>query len=204
VLVEDGKDYDESVAVAEGLVRARGLRMIHSTNDADVIAGAGTVTLEILRERPELDAIVVSVGGGSQAVGAITVARTLKPDLPIYAVQAARAAAAHDSWHAGRPITTASADTFADGLATRSVYAMTFEPLRQGLAEFVTVEEAEIAEAVRMLLSTTHNLAEGAGATGLAGLLDLRERLAGTRVAIIVSGGNLDARTLRRVMDREL
>jgi threonine dehydratase len=203
-LLEEGRDYDEAVAVAERLVRERGLRLVHSTNDAGVIAGAATITLEILREQPELDALVVGVGGGSQAVGAITVARTLKPSLRIFAVQAARAAAAHDSWRAGRPLARDSADTFADGLATRNVYAMTFPALRQGLSDFVTVEEAEIAEAIRLLLRTTHNLAEGAGAAPLAGLMRLRERLSGCRVGIILSGGNIDAATLRRVVDREI
>jgi threonine dehydratase len=97
-----------------------------------------------------------------------------------------------------------SADTFADGLATRSVYAMTFEPLRRGLAGFVTVTDAEIAEAIRLLLRTTHNLAEGAGAAGLAGLLRLGDVLAGKRVGIIVSGGNIDRATLARVVNGEI
>ncbi len=203
-LVEDGADYDESVKVAQRLLGERGMRLVHSTNDRDVIAGAGTLTLEILDERPDLDALVVAVGGGSQAVGALTVARVLKPTLAVYAVQAAGARAAHDSFHAGRPVEGATADTFADGLATRSVYALTFEALREGLSGFVVVEESEIAEAIRLLLRTTHNLAEGAGAAGLAGLLRLRETLAGKKVAVIVSGGNIDAATLRRVLQHEL
>ena len=203
-LIEEGRDYDESVAVAERLVRERGLTLIHSTNDARVLAGAATLSLEMLREAPDLDALVVSVGGGSQAVGALTVARTLKPGLPVYGVQAVGASAAHDSWHAGRPMPKDSADTFADGLATRGVYAMTFEPLRRGLAGFVTVTDAEIAEAIRVLLRTTHNLAEGAGAAGLAGLSKLADALAGRRVGIIVSGGNIDRATLARVVNGEI
>ncbi|HEY1435021.1 MAG TPA: pyridoxal-phosphate dependent enzyme, partial [Thermoanaerobaculia bacterium] len=137
-LVEDGRDYDESVTVAERLVRERGLRMLHSTNDPAVIAGAGTCALEILRAEPRLEALVLSVGGGSQAVGALTVARTLEPGLAVYGVQAAGAPAAHDSWHAGRPVSSATANTFADGLATRSTYALTFGALRAGLADFIT------------------------------------------------------------------
>ncbi len=203
-LIEEGRDYDESVAVAERLVHERGLTLIHSTNDARVLAGAATVTLEMLREAPDLEALVVSVGGGSQAVGALTVARTLAPSLPVYGVQAAGASATHDSWHAGKPVPKDSADTFADGLATRSVYTMTFGALQSGLAGFVTVTDAEIAEAVRVLLRTTHNLAEGAGAAGLAGLLSLGDRLAGKRVGIIVSGGNIDRATLARVVNGEL
>ena len=203
-LVEEGHDYDESVEVAERLVRERGLRLVHSTNEPQVIAGAATLSLEILEERPEIEAIVVAVGGGSQAVGAMTVVREIAPAVRVYGVQAERAAAIHDSWHAGRVITLPSADTFADGLATRQPYDLTFPALRRGLSGFVTASESEIASAVRLLLSTTHNLAEGAGAAGLAGLSRLREELSGRRVAVILSGGNIDSATLGKVVAREL
>jgi threonine dehydratase len=199
-LVEEGRDYDESVGAAERLVREEGLHLVHSTNDAAVVAGAGTLTLEMLEEAPEIEALVFSVGGGSQAVGGLTVARALKPGLPVYAVQAAGASAIHDAWHLGRPVSHPSADTFADGLATRNTYSFTFEALREGLAGFVTVTDAEIADAVRMVLSATHTLVEGAGAAGLAGLLRLREVLAGRTVGIVLSGANIDRETLGRVL----
>jgi threonine dehydratase len=203
-VVEEGRDYDESVEVAMRILRDRRITMVHATNDPLVIAGAGTLTLELFEERPEIEAIVVAVGGGSQAVGALTVAHALAPGVKVYAVQAERASAIHDSWHAGRMLTRDTADTFADGLATRQAYEATFPALQQGLAGFVTVTEGEIAEAVRLLLSTTHNLAEGAGAAGLAGLRRLSRELAGKEVAVILSGGNMDAATLRRVVTREL
>src|SRR5439155_1138398 len=175
----------------ESLVRERGLVMAHSTNEPLVIAGAATLTLEILEESPGLQALVIAVGGGSQAVGALTVARELRPDLKVYGVQAERASAIHDSWHAGHAIARDSADTFADGLATRNVYDLTFPALREGLAGFVTVTEGEIAEALRLLLRTTHNLAEGAGAAGLAGLLKLRDTLAGAAVVVVDRSGSV-------------
>ena len=203
-LVEEGRDYDESVAAAERLVRAEGLALVHSTNDAAVVAGAGTVTLEMLEEAPAIDALVFSVGGGSQAVGGLTVARALRPGLPVYAVQAAGASAIHDAWHLGRPVSHPSADTFADGLATRNTYPFTFGALREGLAGFVTVTDAQIAEALRLLLQTTHTLVEGAGAAGLAGLVALREALAGRTVGIVLSGANVDLATLGRVVRREI
>jgi threonine dehydratase len=203
-LIESGADYDEAVAVADGLVREKGMRLVHSTNDALVIAGAATLTLEMLEQEPALEAIVFAVGGGSQAVGGLLVVKTLAPSLPVYAVQAAGASAIHDSWHAGKPLSHDRAATIADGLATRSTYPMTFEALRAGLAGFVTAEDGEIAEAIRLLLSTTHNLAEGAGAAGLAGLLRLREKLFGKKVAIVISGSNIDRETLRRVLNGEL
>lgn len=208
-LVEEGRDYDDAVEVAERLACERGLPMAHSTNEPAVIAGAGTLALEVLEEEPGLDALVVAVGGGSQAVGALTVARTLVPGLAVYGVQAERAPAIHDAWHAARrgqaaPARRGLPDTFADGIATRNVYDLTFGALVEGLADFVTVSEGRIAEAVRLLLRTTHNLAEGAGAAGLAGLLALRDRLAGKTVAVVLSGSNIDAETLRRIVTEEL
>jgi threonine dehydratase len=203
-LIEEGDDYDAAAQVADRLVRERGMTLVHSTNHRQVIAGAATMTLEVLEQEPTLDAMVLAVGGGSQAVGALTVARALRPELAVFGVQAERAAAIHDSWHKGRPLSGYSAHTFADGVATRNVYDLTFPALREGLAGFVKVGEAAIADAIRVLLRTTHNLAEGAGAMGLAGLLALRETLAGKSVGICISGGNIDQETLRRVVCREI
>ena len=203
-LIEQGRDYDEVARTAEALESERGLHLAHSTNDPLVIAGAATLTLEIVEEAPAVEALVIGVGGGSQAVGALVVARELRPDLRVYGVQAERASAIHDSWHAGHPVARDSADTFADGLATRQAYEMTFPALRAGLAGFVTVSEGEIAAALRLLLRATHNLAEGAGAAGLAGLIKLRDTLAGKTVGVVLSGSNIDAATLRRVLTEEL
>ena len=203
-LIERGRDYDESVQVANQLVASRGLTLVHSTNNAAIIAGAASITLELLEQADQLDAMVVAVGGGSQAVGALVVARELRPEMPVYAVQAANAAAIHDSWHAGEPLSKDFADTFADGLATRSTYDHTFGALREGLRGFVTATESEIADAVRLYLRTTHNLAEGAGAAGLAGLVKLRDELADKTVAVILSGSNIDTETLRSILDGTL
>ena len=203
-LIEAGRDYDEAIEVAKRLVVDRGLVLAHSTNDRNVIAGAGTLGAELCEQAVSLDAIVVAVGGGSQAVGALVAARTLRPSVAVYGVQAAAAAAIHDSWHARKRLTRASADTFADGLATRATYDLTWDALREGLAGFVAVPDTAIAEAIRVLMRTTHNLAEGAGAAGLAGLYALRDELAGKTVAIILSGSNIDEATLRRVLTHEL
>jgi threonine dehydratase len=203
-VVEEGRDYDEATAVADRIVRDEGATLAHSTNDRRVIAGAGTMSLAMLEQEPGLDAMVIAVGGGSQAVGALVVARALKPALAVYAVQAAGASAAHDSWHAGRRLTTPTADTFADGLATRATYDLTFPALQEGLADFVTVTDAEIAQAMRLVLRTSHSLVEGAGAAGLAGLITLAPRLSGQRVGVVLSGGNVDLETLRLVVSGEL
>jgi threonine dehydratase len=176
----------------------------HSTNDPRIVAGAGTMTLEILEQQPDLDALVIATGGGSQAVGAMTVVRELAPHIAVYAAQAAGAPALHDSWHAGKRLTTERADTFAEGVATRSTYDVTYSALAEGLAGFVTVTDAEIAEALRTIVSVTHNLVEGSGAIGFAALSKLRHELAGNRVGIVFCGGNMDTALLKRVLAGEL
>ncbi|MDB4876897.1 MAG: Serine/threonine dehydratase [Gemmatimonadetes bacterium] len=203
-VVEEGRDYDEAVTVMQRLAASEGRVVAHSTNDPRIIAGAGTMTLEILEQDSTLDAIVIAVGGGSQAVGALTVARELAPRLDVYGVQAAGAPAIHDSWHAGKRLTTSRVDTFAEGVATRATYDLTFPALRAGLAGFVTVTDAEIAESLRTILSVTHNLVEGAGAMGFAGLAKLRDRLAGKKVAVIFCGGNIDSGMLQRILAKQV
>lgn len=205
-LVEEGRDYDDSVAEMQRIASEEGRVVAHSTNDPRIIAGAGTMTMEILEQAGEqgIDALVLAVGGGSQAVGALTVVKALAPDVEVFGVQAAGASAQHDSWHARAPRTTPRADTFAEGVATRSTYELTFPVLRDGLADFVTLTEGEIAEGIRLILSTTHNIVEGAGAMGVMGAIKLRDRLKGKRVAVAFCGGNLDSMVLRRILNREL
>lgn len=203
-VVEEGRDYDEAVGVMQRIAERDGLVIAHSTNDPRIVAGAGTMTLEMIEQQPDLDALVIAVGGGSQAVGAMTVANALAPRLEVYGVQAAGASAIHDSWHAQQRLTRPRADTFAEGVATRSTYDVTFPALQAGLAGFVTVTDAQIAEALRTIVSLTHNLVEGAGAMGFAALSKLRDQLAGKRVGIIFCGGNIDVATLRRVLAGEI
>src|SRR5687767_12000041 len=111
-VVAEGEEYDDAVLVAERLMRERGLTLVHSTNEPQVIAGAATMTLEMLEQAPHCDAIVLAVGGGSQAVGALTVVRALRPETRVYGVQAAGAAACYESWRTGTRVTTARAATF--------------------------------------------------------------------------------------------
>jgi threonine dehydratase len=203
-VVEEGRDYDDAVGVMQRIAASEGRVIAHSTNDPRIVAGAGTMTLEILAQEPEIDALVIAVGGGSQAVGAMTVAGVLAPALEVYGVQAAGASAIHDSWHAHTRLTTPRSDTFAEGVATRATYDLTFPALQEGLSGFVTVTDAEIAESLRTIVSQTHNLVEGAGAMGFAALPKLADRLAGKRVGIIFCGGNIDSAVLRRILSREM
>ena len=203
-VVESGRDYDESVEAMLRLAREEGLVTAHSTNDPRVITGAATMSLEMLEQSGGLDAIVIAIGGGSQSVGALTVARELAPNLKVFGVQCTGAAAIHDSWRGRSPVTSDRADTFAEGVATRQPYALTYSTLCEGLADFATVTDAELAEAIRLILRNTHNLVEGAGALGVAGALKLRAQLRGMRVGVVFSGGNIDSRVLRRILNEEM
>lgn len=203
-VVEEGRDYDEAVTVMHRIAEREGRVVAHSTNNPYIVAGAGTMTLEILEQRPDLDALVIATGGGSQAVGAMTVARELAPHVEVFGVQAAGAPAIHDSWHLHKRVTTERADTFAEGVATRTTYDLTFPALAAGLAGFVTVTDAEIAEGLRTILSITKNVVEGAGAMGFASLPKLRDRLAGKRVGIVFCGGNIDTGMLKRILANEI
>jgi threonine dehydratase len=203
-VIEEGRDYDEVVDVMYDIAKREGKIVAHSTNDPRIVAGAGTMTREILEQQPDIEALVIATGGGSQAVGAMTVAREVAPTLEVIGVQAAGAPALHDSWHAHKRLTTSSVNTIAEGVATRVTYDLTFAALQAGLADFLTVTEAEIAESVRTIISVTHNLVEASGAIGFAALPKLRDRLAGKRVGIIFCGGNMDTNVLRRILSKEI
>lgn len=202
-VVEIGASYDETVRECARLREERGLALVHSTNDPLVVAGAGTMTLEILEQQPDLDALVIALGGGSQSVGALTVASARKPSLAVYAVGAAGAPAQYESWRRGELLTGQPVDTFAEGIATGAAYEVTFPALKAGLAGFVTVTDDEMYAAIRDLVRITGNLPEGAGAAGLAGLRRLASdvpELAGRRVGIVMCGGNLSLASLRRAL----
>jgi threonine dehydratase len=199
-VIETGARYDDAAAVCATIAARDGRTLIHSTNHAEVIAGAGTMTAEFLEQAPELDALIIALGGGSQAVGAAVVRDALKPDLAVHAVGSAGAPAQHDAWHAGTPVAGAPVHTFAEGIATGSTYALTFTALQRALATFTLATEDAIAEAVRDLWRITHNLAEGSGATGLAGLRALAPQLAGQTVGIVMCGGNLDAARAAQIL----
>lgn len=199
-LIEHGATYDESAANCARICTERGMTLVHSTNNRDVIAGAGTMTIEILEQHPGLDALVIANGGGSQAVGALTVAAARKPSLTVCAVGAAGAPAQYESWKAGKILSGLPVKTIAEGVATGSAYEMTYDDLKRGLAEFVLVSDDEIFEGIRDYARITHNIAEGAGAAGLAGLRKLAPKFAGQHVGVVLCGGNLSNELLRRAI----
>jgi len=199
-LIEFGKDFDEAREQVERMQHERGLRYVHSANEPLLIAGVGTYALEIFEERPEVDVILVPIGGGSGACGCGIARSGLGSRAVVIGVQAARADAFARSWKSGTRVVGESADTFAEGMATRVTFDLTFDILRKELDDIVTLTEEELAEGVRLALRATHNLAEGAGAAPLVAAMKLRDRLAGKNVVCVMSGGNIDRATLARIV----
>ncbi|HWF86802.1 MAG TPA: threonine dehydratase [Vicinamibacterales bacterium] len=199
-LIEFGKDFDEAREKVEQLEQERGLRYIHSANEPMLIAGVATYALEIFEEQPTTDVILVPIGGGSGACGCCIVRSGIGSLARVIGVQASRADAFARSWQTGTRLVGEIADTFAEGMATRVTFDLTFEILRTQLDAIVTLSEEELREGVRLALRTTHNLAEGAGAASLAAAMKLRGELAGKNVVCVMSGGNIDQATLARTL----
>jgi threonine dehydratase len=191
-----GVDFDAAREYVERLAAEEGYRYVHSGNEPHLIAGVGTYALEILEDLPDVETIIVPVGGGSGASGVCTVVKTLKPEVEVIGVQAAAAPAAYKSWQA-KKLVEDKMETFAEGLATRTAFSLPQRILWQHLDDFVLVSEEEMRQAIVLMLEMTHNLAEGAGAASLAAAVKFKERLAGRHVALILSGGNLSTERLR-------
>jgi len=201
-IVEHGDDYDDAREECERRAAATGTRYVHSGNEPYLIAGVATAALEVLLEKPDLDVLIVPVGGGSGASGAALVAKTLRPEVAVIGVQAEGASAAYRAWRDHAPRTTERADTFAEGLATRTSFELPQRMLAVLLDDFVLVSDDELYAAMRLLLIEGHLVTEGAGAAAVAAARRLAERLAGKRVACWVSGANATADSLRHAMDQ--
>lgn len=195
-----GPDFDSAREWVTGVAAAQGGRFVGPT-EAPLIHGVGTYALEIIEDLPDVDAIIVPVGAGSGVCATGIVAKTVNPAIQVIGVQSAQAPAIQMSWAAGKTV-SAQMNTVAEGLATRVPFANTQRIMRKYLDDFVLVEDAAIEEAVLLLLEHTHNLAEGAGAAALAAAIMLRPRLAGKNVVLVLSGGNLSADQLRRLLAR--
>ena len=192
-----GRDFDEARQEAEARARNELLRYVHPSNEPMLIAGVGTYAMEIAEELPDADAILVPIGGGSLISGTVLAFRTLRPEMRIIGVQSERADAMARSIEAGKLVELESADTFADGLATRCTFELPFEIVAGKLDQIVRVTEDEMREAVRLALETTHNVAEGAAAAAYAAAYKLRGELGRKKVVIVHSGHNIDRNTLR-------
>ncbi len=196
-VVVHGRDFDEACDEAEARAKNEHLRYVHPANEPLLIAGVGTYAMEVAEDLPDADAIIVPIGGGSLISATVVALRTLRPDIQIIGVQAERACAMFKSFEAGRIVNLETADTFADGLATRSAFELPFEIVAGKLDKMVLVSEDEMREAVRWALETTHNVAEGAAAAAYAAAYKIRGDLARKKVVIVHSGHNIDRNTLR-------
>ena len=199
-IVEAGHDFDDAREHCELLAAEHGYRYVHSGNEPHLIAGVATETLEILEEQPEIEVIVVPVGGGSGAAGACIAAKGMRPNVEVIAVQSEAAPAAYRAWKT-RELTADRMRTFAEGLATRVPFELPQQILWDDLDDFVLVSEDEIRTATRLMIEGTRNLVEPAGAAPLAAAIRLREQLEGQRVALVCSGGNISLDQLRAVLE---
>lgn len=195
-----GRDFDEARKWVEEEAERKGYRYIHSANEPLLISGVGTLYLEIMQELTEVDTIIVPIGGGSGAAAACIAAKTLNPDVEVIGVQAEMAPAVYLSWKNGRLMETESAETFAEGLATRVAFQMTFNIICRMIDDIVLVSEDEMKRAILTLLETTRQLAEGAGAASTAAAFKLRERIKGKKVVLPITGGNLTLATLQAIL----
>jgi threonine dehydratase len=199
-VVEHGKDFDEAREWVEREAETRGLRYVHSANEPLLIAGVGTYALEIFEDLPGPDVIFVPIGGGSGACGCCIVRTGLAQRTRVIGVQAKEADAVARSWRGPQRVSTDRIGTFAEGLATRYTFDLTFDILKRELDDIVTLTEAELEDGVRVALRATHNLAEGAGAATLAAAIKLRDQLHGKKVVCVMSGGNMNMDVLKRIL----
>lgn len=198
-IITHGKDFDDAREHAERLAREHGYRYIHSGNEPDLIAGVATEALEILEAQPGIEVIIVPIGGGSGASGTCIAAKAINPSVRVIGVQSAEAPAAYRSWKERRLVEDRMG-TFAEGMATRTAFELPQRILWDMLDDFLLVPDSEIRQAVRLMIETTRNLTEPAGAAPLAAALHLKDQLAGRQIALILSGSNITPAQLRELL----
>jgi threonine dehydratase len=200
-IIEKGKDFDEARENAEKLAKKLGYRYVHSGNEPLLIAGVGTMALEMIEDQPDLDVIIAPVGAGTNCAGVATVIKSLNPQIKIIAVQSENAPSVYMSWKSGNLESTDTAKTMADGLATRQAFELPTKMLRALIDDFVLVSDSEIRYAIRMYIEHARTIAEGAGAASLAAAIKLQSEYKGKKVGLVLSGGNLTYDNLLKCID---
>jgi threonine dehydratase len=203
-VVLHGANYDEAHAEARRLEAAEGLTFVHPFDDAEVIAGQGTIGLEILEQVPDVEAVLVPVGGGGLVSGVAAVVKALRPQARVIGVETEVLPSMLASLEEGRLVTLEPASTLADGIAVKRPGELTFSHVQKLVDEIVTVSEEEIASAILYLLEKEKTVVEGAGCVGVAALMNRKVRLDGLRVVSVISGGNIDVNVVARVIERGL
>jgi threonine dehydratase len=204
-LVEAGTNFDQAGRRCIELSEEQELYMVHPANEPFLINGVGTGFLEVIEDEPDIDVMIVPLGAGSEASGAVTVFRALKPKVKIIAVQAEAASAAHDSWETGH-IVESSNTTFAGGVATGTAYELPYSIYagRQGLDDFILLSEDQMYKGIALAAHHCRELLEGAGSASLAAAILLRDQLAGKKVVLQFSGGNASPAELAEAYRREV
>ena len=202
-VVLSGLVYDDAYQKAMELQQETGAVFVHPFNDPQVIAGQGSLGLEIMDDEPDIGTVVVPIGGGGLISGIAVAIKSLWPNVKIIGVQAAGAPSMQQSLREGHPITLSSAHTIADGIAVKTPGDLTYELCQKYVDEVVTVDEDEICNAILTLLEKCKIVAEGAGAVSVAALLHNKFKAEG-KIACLVSGGNIDVTTLQRILDKGL
>ena len=199
-----GSNYDEACDEATRLCELEGMTFIHPFDDSAVMAGQGTIGLELLEQVPQLEAVVVPIGGGGLIGGIACAIKEMRPDIRIIGVQTSRLPSMLAAQAMGHPVTIEASTTIADGIAVRRAGDITFPIVSRYVDEIVTVDEDEIASAILVLLEREKTLAEGAGAVALASLLQKKTTLQNAHTAVLVCGGNIDVTLLSRIIERGL
>jgi threonine dehydratase len=203
-VVLHGGNYDEAKDKALTLERENGFILVHPFDDPYVIAGQGTIGLELLEQNPYLEAVIVPVGGGGLIAGVACAIKEVNPKIKVYGVEARAIAAMRASMDEASVVTLPPGKTIADGIAVRTVAARTFHMVQRYVDDIVTVDEEEIAQAILLLLEREKTVAEGAGAAPLAAALSGKLPISGKKVGLIVSGGNIDVNLISRIIERGL
>jgi threonine dehydratase len=204
-VVLHGDVYDAAMAEALRLKEAEGLTLVHPFDDDRVIAGQGTIGLELLEEVPEMEVLVVPIGGGGLIAGIAAAVKSVRPEVRVVGVEAAALPAALRAREAGKPVTIEPGETIAEGIAVRRIGERTFSMIERYVDEIVTVSEDEIASTILLLLEREKTVAEGAGAAAVAAVVQGKVAdVAGKNVVMVLSGGNIDVNLLSRIIDRGL
>jgi len=199
-----GANYDEAYEEAVRRSREHSLTIIHAFDDDAVIAGQGTLGIEMLQQHPDLEAVIIPIGGGGLIGGIACAIKETNPKIKVYGVQPARLPSMQVAVAEGQPVTLSPAATIADGIAVRRVGDRTLPLVQKYVDDIVTVDEEEIANAILLLLEREKTLAEGAGAAALAALLNHKIPVTGKKIAVLVCGGNIDVTLLSRIIERGL
>ena len=203
-VVLHGANYDEAYEEAVRRSRAEHFTFVHAFDDDDVIAGQGTIGLELIQQHPDLEAVVVPIGGGGLIGGIACALKESNSKIQVFGVQPSRLPSMKVAVAEGKPVTLMAASTIADGIAVRRAGDRTLPLVQKYVDDIVTVEEEEIANAILLLLEREKTLAEGAGAAALAALVNRKLPLVGKKVAVLVCGGNIDVTLLSRIIERGL